>query len=304
MSSPLKNIAITGASGSLGSVVLQKLISSETFNIRVVRRTGSSATFPSNIEVVDADFNDPSSLETALAGQDAVINAIAVYGDTRPHLAIAKAAVAAGVKRFIPSEYGANLDVAATRAIPIFAGKIEVQDYLKDAVSTHQEFSYTLVFNAGFLDWGLANDFLLPGLTQAKPLIINGGDLEFSTTTLTSVADAVVGILEHPEETKNRSVKVHDMVITQNRLLELAKRVAPGKEWQPVAGDLDEMLKAAGVKLAQGIYDVESTFPMLAKATFDNSCGCRYTDTDNELLGVKGKTEEDVVELLKKVLLE
>ena len=39
--SPIKNVAIAGASGSLGSVIFQKLVASGKFNVRVLRRAGS-----------------------------------------------------------------------------------------------------------------------------------------------------------------------------------------------------------------------------------------------------------------------
>ncbi|KAK3381198.1 hypothetical protein B0H63DRAFT_475082 [Podospora didyma] len=302
MSAPLKNIAITGAAGSLGSVVFKTLLDAGKFNIRVLRRAGSSSTFPAGVEVVDVDFKSPSSLKSALVGQDAVVNTMASYVDNTPHTALATAAFEAGVKRFIPAEFGANLDSAATRALPIFAGKVEVQDYLAQAVKTNPEgTSYTLIYNAAFLDWGLQNDFIL-AISEAKPIILNGGDLPFSTTTLQSVADAVVGVLTHPAETKNRAVHVHDIVLTQNRLLALAKQVAPNRDWQPVPADMDTLIAAAGEKMSRGIFDKDSIFSFLYRATFDPACGCAFDATDNELLGIKGKTEEDVIELLKTYL--
>ncbi|KAK0610143.1 hypothetical protein B0T17DRAFT_545992 [Bombardia bombarda] len=304
MSSTLKNIAITGASGSLGSVIFKKLLDSGKFNIRVLKRSTSSGTFPAGVEVIDVDFESPASLEAALAGQDAVINAMSVYGDNRPHMALVRAAVAAGVKRILPSEFGANLDAPLTRSLPIFGGKVEVEEYLKQAVAENAAISYTLVFNAAFLDWGLEHDVLIAGSMQAKPVIINGGDLLFSATTLASVGAAVVGVLSHPEETKNRSVRVHDIVLTQNKLLAMAREVAPQKDWQIVHADLDAMVKVAGERLAQGIVDMESAGPFLAKATLDPEYGCVYgeSELDNELLGVKGVTEGEVKEMVKKYL--
>ncbi len=158
------------------------------------------------------------------------------------------------------------------------------------------------MYNIAFLDWGLKYDFIL-ALSGGKPLLINGGDLPFSATTLGSIGDAVVGILTHPAETKNRAVRIQDIVTTQNQLLALAKKVAPSKTWEPINADLDELTAASDARLAKGLYDMETFGPYLFRALFDPECGGKIETTDNELLGVKGKTEEDVVEILKGILL-
>ncbi len=56
MSAAIKKVAITGAAGDLGVVVLDKLVGSGKFEVRVLRRFGSKSTFPAGIEVVDVDF--------------------------------------------------------------------------------------------------------------------------------------------------------------------------------------------------------------------------------------------------------
>lgn len=81
--SAIKNVAIAGASGNLGPVVFQKLVSSGKFNVRVLRRNGSSSTFPAGTDVVDVDFESIEDLTVALQGQDAVI---ANFGTTSFHV--------------------------------------------------------------------------------------------------------------------------------------------------------------------------------------------------------------------------
>ena len=59
-----------------------------------------------------------------------------------------------------------------------------------------------------------------------------------------SVGQAVVGVLSHPEETKNRFVYVKDINISQNQLFEIAKKVDPGKTWEePILVDVAEFVK-------------------------------------------------------------
>ncbi len=301
MSPAIKTVAIAGASGSLGPTVLEKLVEAG-FKVRVLRRNGSKSTFPEGMDVVDVDYSSKESLAAALAGQEAVVNAIN-HPALQQHLALVDAAAAAGVRRIVPSEFGSDLDNPLTRALPPFADKVRVQEYLEEKIKTTPGLSYTLVYNVAFLDWGLAHDFIL-ALSQYKPLLIDGGDLPFSATTLASIGDAVVGILTHLDETKNRSVRVQDLVTTQNRLLALAKQVAPDKPWQePAVASFDDMIAAADDRLGRGIFDHETFVPYILRAVMSPGYGGKLVKTDNELLGIKGKTEDDVIEMLKTVLL-
>jgi uncharacterized protein YbjT (DUF2867 family) len=297
--STITNIAIAGASGSLGSVVLQGLVNTGAYKITVLRRQGSSATFPEGTKVVDVDFSSVESLKSALGGQDVVISALGTLA-IDGQFALVDAVAAAGVKRFIPSEFGSNLDNPNTRRLPVFAQKIKVQDYIIEK-SKSTPLTYTFVYNGAFLDWGLEHGFVLQ-TSNYKPTIIDGGDNVFSTTTLASVADAVVGILKNLEETKNRAVYIEDMKITQNKLLALAKEVAPSKPWETVPLKLDDLTAASDARLAKGLYDMETFAPYLFRAILDPAYGGNFEKVDNDLLGVKGATDADIIQILKKLI--
>ncbi|KAH8662613.1 putative oxidoreductase CipA-like protein [Xylariales sp. PMI_506] len=299
MSSSIKNVTVFGATGALGSVILDKLVASGKFNVRVLKRLGSTSTVPGDLEVIEADLTSLEAMKSALTGQDAVVSAVGREGMATQILLI-DAAASAGVKRFLPSDFGSNLANAKARELPVYAAKIQTHEKVIEASQT-TGLSYTLVYNNAFLDWGIEHDFLI-STTNGKPLIANGGDLPFSATTLTSIGDAVVGVLSHPDETKNRSVYVHDLVTTQNKLLALAKQAAPDKVWEPVDINLDDMVARAREKLAKGQISVETFAPFLYRAVLDPEYGGRFEQTDNELLGVKGKTDQDVIELFRKHL--
>lgn len=295
----VKNVVIAGASGALGSVVFQKFVDSAKFNIRVLKRAGSASKFPEGTDVVEVDYNSLESLTAALQGQDLVISTLTTLA-IDAQLKFIDAAIAAGVSRFVPSEFGSNLDVPSVRALPVFSQKVKIQDALIEKAKT-SPLSYTFVYNSAFLDWGLDHKFIFDW-SESKPIIIDGGDNEFSTTTLSSVGDALVGIASHPDETKNRVVYIHDLVITQNKLLEIAKKVAPERPWAPIPVALDDLTAKSDQRLAQGLFDMETFAPYLFRAIFDPRSQPKFEKTDNELLGVKGKTEEDIAELFKALL--
>lgn len=126
----------------------------------------------------------------------------------------------------------------------------------------------------------------------------------FSATTLASAGQAVVGALSHPEETKNRFVRVKDVDISQNRLLEIAKKVDPAKEWEePIYASTADLEKSSNESLGKGQVTQPVMTAYLFRAIFGlPEYGGRFAKNDNELLGVKGKTEADVEALLKTLL--
>lgn len=125
--------------------------------------------------------------------------------------------------------------------------------------------------------------------------------MPFSATTMQSVADGLVGVLLHPEETRNRAVYVHDLVTSQNWLLELERQARPNRTWEPESVALDDLIAVAEKRMAQGIFDFETIGPFLKRPIADPECGGVFSEeqVDNELLGIKGKTDEFILELLK-----
>ncbi len=122
----------------------------------------------------------------------------------------------------------------------------------------------------------------------------------FSATSLASIGLATVGILSNYEETKNRSVRFHDIAITQNQLLAIAKKVAPEKKWAPVPTTTPDMLNAANIAFAKGDHSV--LYEYILVAVFGKGYGGLLENLENKLLGVPGKTEADIEAIFKKLL--
>lgn len=297
--SAIKNVTLVGGSGLLGRFVLEKLLASNKFNIQVLQRTGSSSTYAATVKVVEADFEDLQSLTAALEGQDAVVSTVGEKGIIGQKLLI-DAAITAGVKRFLPSNFGSNMSNPNSRKLPVFKGKVIIEDYLVEKSKT-TDLTYTLVYNGGFTDFAIKNKVIM-NFSEYKPTIFNGGDSKFSCTSLPTVGDAVVGVLSHPAETENRAVYVSESFISQNQLLSLAKSIAPNKPWAPVDADLNVVFAGALERLAQGQHDMPTVIPILLKSILDNEYGSNFAENDNELLGIKEKGDEFLIELLTPVV--
>lgn len=283
--------------------VLEALINSGIFNITVIKRQSTTATFPASVKVVTADLSSVDSVAAAFRDQDAVVSTVGTSGLAGQSILV-KAAVAAGVKRFLPSDFGCNLDNPKTRLLPVFGHKILIHKQLREAAAAKPDFTYTMVCTNAFLDWGLEKNFLL-NWSEAAPKLHDGGDSVFSATTLDSIGQAVVGVLTHPEETQNRFVYVKNIDISQNQLLEIAKKVDPTKKWErPIHVDTADLEKSSNESLAKGQVTNQVMVNYLFRALFGpREYGSQFMNVDNELLGIKGKTEADIEDILRKLML-
>ncbi|TAQ89860.1 hypothetical protein B7494_g1832 [Chlorociboria aeruginascens] len=295
----IKNVVVVGASGQLGAPILKVIVESGKFNVTVLTRASSNAEFPGSVKVVKADFESVESLTAALKGQDAVVSAVGFAG-LAGQTTIIDAAIAAGVKRFLPSEYGSDLDNPLVKPLPVFGHKVAIQKHLED-VSAKSDLTYTLVRTGPFLDWGLKVGFLLDW-KEGKPRIYDSGDQEFSTTTLRSIGLAIVGVLDHYEGTKNRAVYVQDIVTTQNRILAIAKKLTPEKKWEPVYTDLASLKKSSDEKLSKGEGTQETMYNYVFLSIFGEGYGGHFEKLDNQLFGIPGdKTDADIEAILKEL---
>jgi uncharacterized protein YbjT (DUF2867 family) len=137
------------AGGNLGPSILDEFLKS-AFNVTVFSRPESKSTFPEAVKVVRTDYS-PADLEAKFKGQDAVIS---IVGNTgfQDQQKIIDAAIKAGVKRFIPSEFGSNTaDKRVCDIVPVFNAKRAVAEYLQSKES--DGISWTGVITGPFFDW-------------------------------------------------------------------------------------------------------------------------------------------------------
>ncbi|KAE8384329.1 hypothetical protein ETB97_009561 [Aspergillus alliaceus] len=296
----IRNVAIAGASGSLGTPVLNALLESNKFNITVLTRHTSKASFPASVRVIQVDYDSVAELTTALTGQDAVVSTVTTAA-VKTQNPLISAAVAAGVKRFIPSEFSCNVDNPKASTLPVYQSRLAIHKALQQKAAQNPNFTYTLIRHGPFLDWGLALGFLFDFRSET-PAFYDGGDRPFSTTTLATIGKAVVGVLTHLEETKNRPVFVHDLVTTQRKIFAIFQRLVPGKKWEPVNVSTAELEARSRPEWEKGNEDMGVMVGFLVRAIFAEGYGGELENVDNELLGLGMRTEADLEELVKGVV--
>lgn len=121
------------------------------FNITAVSRYTSRASFPNGVTVYKTDFSD-EDLVTAFKDQDVVISTVGLagFGEQKK---LVDAAIRAGVKRFLPSEYSANTeDPVVAHMMPlVFGEKKELLEYLRSKES--EGLSWTGLAVGLLFDW-------------------------------------------------------------------------------------------------------------------------------------------------------
>lgn len=144
-------LSVSQGSGNLGPAVVQALIDTG-FNVTVLTRIDSKATFPSEVNVHKTDYDSVASLAEAFAGQDAGVSTIATAALGQQEKII-DAAVKAGVKRFIPSEFGLNTQKVTGNVAKILGAKLAAQEHLKKVAAENPKFSWTGISTSLFFDW-------------------------------------------------------------------------------------------------------------------------------------------------------
>lgn len=231
-----KSVLLVGANGTLGAKILDSLVAAKSFKLSALKRAGSKSTiaYPADqVQVIEVD-NDLSyeGLKKAFTGQEVVIVSFRLR-DLDQHLRIAEAASAAGVKHFMPADFG-SIDADNPRArelIPLYRWKRAVRIKAQELADKNPDFAWTGIVCGHFFDWGVKEGFLHAYLDTKKIDVIDGGDIKASVATLPRVGEAVVRILNLgvTEVTKNKTLFIQSFCITQNELLQSLEKATRAK---------------------------------------------------------------------------
>ncbi|OAL27572.1 hypothetical protein AYO22_03476 [Fonsecaea multimorphosa] len=296
---PVKNIALAGATGTLGTAILQTLLSSGDFFVTVLTQKTFDQDFPPSVKVISINYESGDSISAALQGQDVLISCLGTAAIAKQRLLI-DAAIAANIKRFIPSEFGSDLQNLKARSLPNYRQKAAIEDYLTDR-SREGRMTYTLIYNGAFLDWAIKAGLLID-LRGHKVTLYDGGDRPVSATRLSTVGKAVVGVLNHYDETANRAIYVQDIAISQKRLLEIAQKLTPEETWTVETADTAQMEAEAREQLSKGSSDPRIWYAFVKRAGFGDGYGSHFQELDNDLLGIPEMTEGEIESLMASLM--
>ncbi|KAL0577559.1 hypothetical protein V5O48_004422 [Marasmius crinis-equi] len=220
MSSSFKSFAILGGSGLLGSQIVNAFVAKGVAPL-VLSRKSSDKTFPDTVKVAKVDLEDVDQVAQALKEHtvEVVVSAISTENVSSQRTA-AEAAKKAGVRLFVPSEFGSvtegiSQEPDAQESSPLVQ-KDKFIDYLKSL-----GLPYVRIFIGqflAFLPWFTGH------LENGKVNIIGKGEAPVSFTDIADVGGFVAHILTTlpPSELENRIFRIEGESAT---LVEVAKKL-------------------------------------------------------------------------------
>lgn len=297
--SSITKVIVLGATGNTGVYIVDALLDAGC-QVSALTRQTSVKSLPSKVNVITSDYTH-DSLVKAFTGQDAIVSTIATFS-TQDQIKMIDAAIAAGVKRFVPSEYGIDTsDTALQEHLPPVKGKQDTVEYLQSKESAG--LSWTALIVGCYFDWALKT---LPGMFgynvgKRKVTLYDGGTAKYEATNLPQIGRAVAAILKS-EETKNRYVYVNSFTISQKEVLAALEKVT-GSKFEVSDGTREGLKKSGLERMEAG--DMSGVVEAISAQIFNLNGVNNYSSTKdlwNDKLGLPMESLEDTLrEVVKSV---
>ncbi|KAF0474580.1 NADP-binding protein [Gigaspora margarita] len=224
-----KVVTIAGGTGLLGFNITYACLNDGSYKVKILRKKPESENNNANLlaskgaEVIYVDYNDKNDLVKALEGTDVIISAI---GRTKELLAcqraLLNAAKVVGVKRFIPSEFGAELKETTDEMHPFLKPKDEFFQELKNS-----GIEYTMIITGIFYEYLGAIGF---DYKNKKATFSVDGNTKVAGTSCADIGKYTVESLKLPE-VRNGTIRVAGFVLTLNELLKKFEQITDAK-WE------------------------------------------------------------------------
>ncbi|KAI1105601.1 isoflavone reductase family protein [Jackrogersella minutella] len=240
---PAKKVLVLGATGVIGKVITSALINAKS-NFEALRIFTSEATVARKSQLIDSfktadvdvfvgDINNDNHVLEAYEGFDTVVSAVGRNAIDKQADLIRLAEISNTVTRFIPSEYGTDIEYndSSAKEKP-HQKKLAVRDYIKSSV---KKVRYTYLVTGPFADLYMGNMANEPQMGSfdvggKKATLLGDGNGKVSLTTMADVGRLLVAVLLHPEASDNRAIKANSYTTTPNEIFAEFERQT-GSKW-------------------------------------------------------------------------
>lgn len=186
---------------------------------------------------------------------------------------LVRAAIQAGVKRFMPSEYTFDITHPAARVLGegnLIGERVSWADRLS-RIASEGQISYTTLVTGSFLDWGLKGGMLGFKLAQQKAELYDKGEHTATGCTVGFVANAIIASLMLPgDETKNKRLYIAEVEYTGQEMLEMLQEVT-GTKWEVTEVSTQYVQQKAQQLQVEG--NLRGAYVNYAVALNFNGCG-------------------------------
>lgn len=200
-----------------------------------------------------SDFST-SSLKTAFAGQDLVISTTA-GGDSTQQIGIIDAAIAAGVQRFMPHEFGHDtLNRRISERVLNVAGRAKVIEHLRTVSMASSDFEWVGVATGYTLDTGLIGGNLGFDMQWHSATIHGIGTEIFAVSSLQRVGQVVARVVDCWDKVKNQYMYAAGALTSANEVLRSAEK-ATQREFTVGNYDVNDCIREAQARIERGYPD-------------------------------------------------
>ncbi|CAG8788977.1 20159_t:CDS:2, partial [Racocetra persica] len=230
-------VTIAGATGIAGLHIAEAFLNDGSYKVKVLRRKPEDKNEKAALlaskgaEIVYADYNDKSDLIKAIKGTDVFISAVRGNGSFYDvQLPLLNAAKEAGVKRFIPSDFGFDLAALKDNGIEphqFIEGKFRFMEELDKS-----GLEYTHISTGIFTEFLEKSGF---DIKNKKATFLADGNTKIYTTSLVDIGRYTVESLKVPEA-RNGNIGVYGAILTYNEMLQKFEE-ATGTKWEVIETD-------------------------------------------------------------------
>ncbi|KAL7953235.1 hypothetical protein V8C34DRAFT_321410 [Trichoderma compactum] len=190
------------------------------FNVTVVTRSLSSNSKETNGTIFVTSDYTYESLVKIFTGQEAVVSAVAAGPPIAAQKVMVDAAIQAGVRRFIPSEYGSSsIDQQLEDFKKLMVPKTELIGYLRGKCRLHPQFSWTCLSGGALIDVGIYLGAWSFSVLERTATIFDTGEVCFDSTTIPTIVRSVVSVLQRPADSANKYLLIRTFIVSQLEIL-------------------------------------------------------------------------------------
>ncbi|RDW60995.1 hypothetical protein BP6252_12378 [Coleophoma cylindrospora] len=313
-SNTIKNIAIVGATGKLGSLIFENLIANPNFNVTAITRRANdrlnaSARTNSNVKIAAGSYDSEEFLVPALRNQDALVLALGFEAQNTAQMSIIGAAAKAGIEWVMPTEFGAdNANERVRDSVMINSSKTHVRQRIEDL-----GMKWIGIATNPWFDYSLKGGFFSIDVSRHTATLFDRGTTKFNTTTMSTVGLAVARLFALPitsengaslSQYTNKFCYIASFLVSQREILDSVQRVSgtTDNDWEIAEKSVDSYLAEGNEMIKNG--DFMGAVNSLYGTNYIEGAGGNYQDAKGLSNDVLGLPKEDLDEVVKVVLNE
>ncbi|KAL8856102.1 MAG: hypothetical protein Q9178_007297 [Gyalolechia marmorata] len=318
-SNHIRNVAIVGATGTSGKYIVEALLANGKQKVTAITREGGSAAIPAGVTVKKVNYDDPSTLVSALQGQDALVITMSVRAPPDQQTKLIHAAAEAGVAWILPNEFGYDsANESLCNDILPNAGKLRYTSLIEQLGK-----SKWIGFVTGFwyeFSLGGSPDRFGFEFHKREFIQIDEGTQPIAVSTFPMVGKGVANLLGLPilrqdendqspclSDFGNKFCYIASFVISQKDMLDSVLRVTKTsiEDWKITKENSKERYERGMARVRGGDYS-GLAMGMYSRMLFPDGSG-NFAVTrglDNDKLGLPKEDLDDFTEVAVKNTLE